>query len=126
MGDIVMYILVNNDLKMGKGKIGAQVGHGVQYIMEELLLGSSMRESQHQTLKRFYHCWKRDGSKKIVLRATLADIDNLYNLYRDSNTPCRLVVDAGHTQVPADSTTCLVFFPHLQNTVSALKAYKLL
>ena len=36
--DYVMYIVVNDDLKMGKGKIASQVGHCVQYIVEEIII----------------------------------------------------------------------------------------
>ena len=35
--EVVMYIIVNSDLKMGKGKIAAQVGHIVMHIMEALV-----------------------------------------------------------------------------------------
>ncbi len=33
----VMYILVNNDLGMKKGKIASQVGHVVQNITEDII-----------------------------------------------------------------------------------------
>ncbi len=35
--EFVMYIFVNNDLNMGKGKIAAQVGHIVEIMIEELV-----------------------------------------------------------------------------------------
>ena len=34
--DYVMYIFVNDDLKMSKGKIASQVGHVVQKIIEDI------------------------------------------------------------------------------------------
>jgi peptidyl-tRNA hydrolase len=34
---LYMYVLVNDDLKMGKGKIAGQVGHVVGLITEEII-----------------------------------------------------------------------------------------
>lgn len=35
--DYVMYIIINDDLKMQKGKIASQVGHAVQQLIENIL-----------------------------------------------------------------------------------------
>jgi peptidyl-tRNA hydrolase len=37
VNSLYMYILVNNDVKMGKGKIAGQVGHVVGLITEEIV-----------------------------------------------------------------------------------------
>lgn len=59
--ETVMYLFVNNDLGMGKGKVGAQIGHAVQYLIEHLV-GSPTRE---------YKEWKQDGARKIVLKGKI-------------------------------------------------------
>lgn len=62
MNVMKMYIFVNNDLKMDKGKACAQVGHAVQYITEEIISGGNLTDSY----KRYMEC------KKILLEQKLS------------------------------------------------------
>lgn len=98
--DYVMYLFVNDDLKMGKGKIGAQTGHCVQFLMEDIL-ENTKKEKYQDYLK-----WKNCGCKKIVLKATQLQ---LMELQKDDMS--RSVYDAGHTQIEAGSLTIVGFFP---------------
>lgn len=66
--DIIMYIVINTDLKMRKGRIAAQVGHIVQVITEEIVRDS------YETIPIPPHCltymkWKRKCTK-VILGAT--------------------------------------------------------
>jgi PTH2 family peptidyl-tRNA hydrolase len=98
--DFVMYLFVNDDLKMGKGKIGAQIGHCVQLLIEDIL-ENTKKEKYQDYLK-----WKSSGCKKIVLKATQL---HLLELQKDDMS--RSVHDAGHTQIEAGSLTVVGFFP---------------
>lgn len=97
--EYVMYLFVNDDLKMGKGKIGAQIGHCVQYLIEDIL------ENKNKDKYKDYLKWK-NGCKKIVLKATKSQ---LLELQKDDLS--RTVYDAGHTQVEPNSLTVVGFFP---------------
>jgi len=45
MNVMKMYIFVNTDLKMDKGKACAQVGHTVQYVIGEIISGGKLTDS---------------------------------------------------------------------------------
>ena len=108
--DPVMYILVNSDLNMGKGKIAAQVGHVVQAIVEELCTKNNST----------YREWKNSGSAKIVLKASRDEIEKHISLPN-----ARHVIDEGRTQIPAGSLTVLGFLPS-RDMADILAKYKLL
>jgi len=113
-----MYIVVNNDLGMSKGKTASQVGHVVCDLTIRLV-GS-------QTVE--YKDWRREGQAKVVLKATENTIENLYaKYYKDRKSWCLVVHDAGKTQIAANSLTVLGFPPLYQKDVpEELKKLKLL
>lgn len=99
--------IINNDLKMGKGKIAVQVAHGeVEYM--NMLLGIHNRS--HQKFKSYYK-WTDGGvMKKVVLKATEKEIMAVY--YALNHLHWRhIVYDMGLTQIPKNSVTCLVVEP---------------
>jgi PTH2 family peptidyl-tRNA hydrolase len=103
--EFVMYIFVNNDLNMGKGKIAAQVGHLVETIIEELVK-AELTSTKKKSFLEDYNIWKRTGRKKIILKATEEEIKQLSQL--DGS---RYIVDAGLTQIPSGSMTVVGFLP---------------
>jgi peptidyl-tRNA hydrolase, PTH2 family len=98
-----MYLLVNSDLKkMKAGKMAAQVGHAVQDITERMVA----------TDKDKWRKYKREGTKKIVVKATEAQMKQLSAEYTGGRDIwCVEVHDAGHTQIEAGSFTVLGFCP---------------
>lgn len=109
-----MYLFVNIDLNMGKGKIGAQIGHCVQFLIEDLL-ESTKKEKYQDYLK-----WKNSGCKKIVLKASQFQLTEL-----QKNNLSRSVYDAGHTQIETGSLTVVGFFPS-DKLSNRFKDFKLL
>lgn len=111
----VVYLLVRNDLSMGKGKIGGQCGHAVQ----GLCLQSS------ETLMKSY---VSSGSVKIVVKVSdEKELIRFLQLARSQNYPCYLVRDAGKTQLEPDTATVLGIGPIPRSTVpSELQNLKLL
>jgi len=108
--DYVMYIVVNHSLAMGKGKIGAQVGHAVQMVIEDLLQKHNVTSEQ----LKLYQAWRHAGNMaKIVLKA---DQEQMLSL--SSHKDARVVHDAGRTQIPAGSLTAIAFPPMLRNNDS--------
>lgn len=105
-----MLFVVNGELKMGKGKICAQVGHAVigAYIQME----DQARYDERAKMR--LSSWEAVGSPKIVVKTDsekqmisikkkLQALDIGINTY--------LVQDAGHTQIKAGSRTVLGIGP---------------
>jgi len=95
----VVYLIVRNDLKMGKGKIAAQCGHAIQFVTracDDLLFGE----------------YEKCGYPKICLKVeTFDEFVALRNKLLDAKVRVFTVVDAGHTQVEPHTETCFAIGP---------------
>lgn len=103
--EYVMYIFVNHDLEMTKGKIASQVGHAVNMVTEDIM---EMKYESFQTPDqvRDYMVWKQNDAM-IVLKATTEQLKELAK-----RTNARPVFDYGKTtQVKSGSLTAVGFFP---------------
>lgn len=114
----VMYIVINNDLKMEKGKIASQACHVTQLITEEIIRSGYETHPPPQSYMT-YMKWKKN-CVKIVLKATESE---LIKLSKMSNA--RYIIDDGQTQVAPNSLTVVGFYPSIDMN-ETLKNYKLL
>ena len=92
-------ILVRTDLKMGKGKVAAQVSHA----SVEAVLGSN---------SKIVSLWKKQGMKKVVLK--VKDEKELLSYKREADSfglKAVLIKDAGRTQIKPGSVTVLGIGP---------------
>jgi PTH2 family peptidyl-tRNA hydrolase len=96
MDEPIMYVVVNDDLRMGKGKIAAQVGHACIGAYQHMVGG------QHALLDE----WMTHSHAKVVLRASEAVLRALIQQYADR---CVTVYDEGRTQIDAGSLTVVAF-----------------
>ncbi len=122
--NIVMYIFINNDLHMEKGKIAAQCSHATQHVIEEIILQHyNCKKEESLKIKDNYIDWKRNhGSAKIVLKATQGDLEELMNLPKST-----YIRDAGRTQIAPNSLTCVAFYPSKKSElIHITQKYKLL
>jgi PTH2 family peptidyl-tRNA hydrolase len=97
-----MVIVVRDDLSLSCGKIAAQASHAA--------VGCAFLAKKNRT--KWFRSWRDEGEKKVVVRA--ADLDELYNLQRDAKArkiTTYLVTDAGLTEIPPGTTTCLGIGP---------------
>jgi PTH2 family peptidyl-tRNA hydrolase len=108
-----IYLIVNSDLQMSTGKIGAQTAHGMQYIMEYYF--------NHPNQQKEFRDYKADGSSKIILKAPEQKILALHQKYSERSF---LVSDAGRTEIPSGSITVLAFLP-MEETLPELKRLRL-
>ena len=115
----VLYVVINNDLNMGKGKIAAQVGHVIEDIIEELVR-AEMSSTKKKSFLDDYKIWKYNGRAKIVLKGTTQELLQLCEV-----DGARYVRDAGKTQIEAGSLTAVGFFPS-RTKKELLKNFKLL
>ena len=100
--EIKQVIVVRTDVKMGKGKLAAQVAHAALAASEE---SRGMRVS-------WYHEWKEQGQAKVVVKG--GDEAALHELFKKARTmglPSSLIQDAGRTQVEPGTYTCLGIGP---------------
>lgn len=116
---LYMYVLVNDDLKMGKGKIAGQVGHVVGLITEEIIRKSYESDVVSDEYLRYIK-WKNTGHAKIILKATEEQITSFIG-YPES----LYILDVGRTQIAPNSLTVLGFYPS-NNLKEKFKNFKLL
>ena len=104
--DLKMVFLVREDLKLGAGKIAAQVAHAAVSLYDEITLeGSSYCQSALEH-------WNEYGAKKIVLKAkNLDELKAVKKKCRQAKIPSILISDAGHTQVDPGTKTVLGIGP---------------
>ena len=107
--DVKMVLVVNNDLKMGKGKIAAQVGHAA--VSSTLKCGKKA--------PGLLESWLASGQKKICVKGENAE--HLLELEQRASSNGLLttkVFDAGHTQIPSGSLTVLALGPDIESQLS--------
>lgn len=110
--------IVNQDLKMGKGKIAVQVAHGEVLYMNKIADAENMNLGCDLNMQFNFKDWMQDGlMKKIVLKTTQEEMLILLGCLQMLNGMIKskvwhdIVFDRGLTQVPADSMTCIVIEP---------------
>jgi peptidyl-tRNA hydrolase len=96
---IKQIIVVNESLKLPKGKLAAQVAHAVVAAFLEATEGAK-------------RAWLAAGMPKVVLRGESAGkLAQLEDEARRRGIPARRVADAGRTVIPAGTITCLGLGP---------------
>jgi PTH2 family peptidyl-tRNA hydrolase len=101
-------IAVRMDLKMGKGKLAAQVGHAAVSAAEEA----------RRKRPEWWEAWLAEGQCKVVVK--VKDLEELLSLQKTAaqiRLPHSIIVDRGLTQLPPDTTTCLGIGPALSTQV---------
>jgi len=101
-------IIVRSDLKMGKGKIAAQVAHAS--------IGS-MRKAEKEIVKE----WEAEGSKKVVLKVDgIEELIKLSKEARKKKLPYYIVRDAGLTQIEEGTITCISIGPEKEFMINRI------
>lgn len=90
---------MRGDLPISRGKIAAQACHAS--------LGSYKRADKN-TIKK----WEQEGGKKVVVKVNdLKELFQYYEIVKASDMSFFLVKDAGHTELPESTVTCLGIGP---------------
>jgi PTH2 family peptidyl-tRNA hydrolase len=110
-------IVFRNDLKLGKGKIAAQVAHAAvdAYIL-------TLKKNPVSAEK-----WLSEGQKKVILK--INSKQEILELFQDIKNifPTVLIKDAAHTQLPAPDITCIGIGPIKETEIDRFtKKYSLL
>jgi len=97
-----MVFVVNHELKMGKGKIAAQVAHAA--VKATLACG--------ERDPALLDAWFKTGQKKICVKGDSAQhLEQLSIDAKKNGLLANKIHDAGHTQIPAGSLTVLAIGP---------------
>jgi len=101
-------IVIRNDLKMSKGKIAAQACHGC--------LGS-YKQADSNKIKS----WEIDGSKKVIVKVnTLEELFQIKEIAKKNNVANFMVTDAGRTEIPSGTITCLGIGPDKDDVIDKI------
>ncbi len=104
-------IVVRSDLKMGKGKVAAQVAHA----------SLSAAEDTQRKRPSWYDGWKDGGQAKIVLKVdSEGALRELLKKAKSSGLPVSLVEDRGLTQVEPGTVTCLAVGPAPDSEIDSI------
>jgi PTH2 family peptidyl-tRNA hydrolase len=95
-------IVVRSDLKMGRGKMAAQVAHASLSAAEETMDKRS----------DWFGEWKEEGQAKIILKIKTEEaLRDLYKKAKAAKLPAALIEDRGLTQLEPGTVTCLGIGP---------------
>ncbi|GAX73836.1 hypothetical protein CEUSTIGMA_g1286.t1 [Chlamydomonas eustigma] len=109
-----MVLCVNEVLKMGKGKIGAQCAHAALGVTQQY----------RSSLEASFKHWERHGQAKIALK--IQDDDEMEELAATAaslDLPTYIVCDAGRTQIPAGSQTVLAIGPGPKSVIDRVTGH---
>ena len=116
------YLIVNDDLKMSKGKIASQCAHAILDVHRFMMKSEKVRNET----------WEHNGEKIVALKASSTNIHDLMKEYGDRILDKKKlnvfpVYDAGRTEVVAGSLTVLATSPITDDIKpEILKSLKLL
>ncbi|MCS7098023.1 MAG: peptidyl-tRNA hydrolase Pth2 [Candidatus Methanomethyliaceae archaeon] len=95
-------VIVRNDIKMGKGKIAAQVAHAA--------LASYMEAIKRRP--NWVEEWLMEGQRKIILKInSLEELLEIKKRVEKEGFPNSLITDAGLTELEPGTITCLGIGP---------------
>ncbi len=109
-----LVVVVREDLDLSKGKMAVQVAHAAVTAALEA------KASQ----PKWFKAWMDEGQKKVVVRARdLQELEELERKALDLKLPSALIEDAGLTELPPGTTTCLGIGPAPNHIVDAVTGH---
>ena len=95
-------LVFRKDLQLSKGKIAAQAGHAAV----------SAAQDAYNRNKRWWDAWFHEGQRKIAVKVeSEKELHDLEEAAEELGLPHALIVDAGLTEIPEGTVTCLGIGP---------------
>lgn len=133
MDEAVMYILVNSNIKMEKGKTANQCSHSACRVTR--LIENANRNGNGNENLDVYNKWINNFEPKIILKCNEQEMKKYIEDFeiKDENCIygkdvwCIHTRDIGRTQIEFGSLTTIAFCPIIRrNTPESIKKLKLL
>ena len=106
-----LVVVVREDLAMTPGKLAAQVSHAAV---------TCALNAKAKTPK-WFSGWYEEGQRKVVLRAKdLVELRSLGEMARRANLTHAIITDAGLTEIPPNTPTCLGIGPAPEGEVDRI------
>lgn len=106
-----LVVVVRDDLKMSGGKLAVQVAHAAVSCAFKAKAGKP----------DWFSAWFKEGQRKVVVRTkTLEDLLALKDRASRAGIPNELITDAGLTELPPSTTTCLGIGPAPESQVDPI------
>lgn len=109
-----LVVAVREDLNLSKGKLAVQVAHAA--------VAAALEANANHP--KWFRAWMDEGQKKVVVG--VPDLEALLDLERkaiETKLPRALVQDAGLTELPPGTTTCLGVGPGPNHLVDAVTGH---
>ena len=104
-----LVVVARTDLGISKGKMAAQVAHAA------VNCSLQSKKSDSSNFKK----WYSDGQKKVVVKiANESSLRQLQQHARDIGLINSLITDAGLTEVPPGTVTCLGIGPATETKIN--------
>ena len=109
--ELKQVIIVRKDLRMGSGKLAAQVAHAA------ILASEKARNKNFDWFKE----WFNVGQPKIILKVnSLNELETIHKLAQFNNLSPVIVIDAGLTQLDPGTATCVGIGPAPANLIDKI------
>lgn len=97
-----LIVVVRDDIKISPGKMAAQVGHAA--------VSCALKAKERE--KRLFAKWMDEGQRKVVLKVgSLPELVRIERMAEGAGLIASRIVDAGLTEVPPGTVTCLGIGP---------------
>lgn len=103
--ELKQVIVVRKDLKLKKGKLAAQVAHASLSAAEK---------------SRWKKEWMGFQKKSVLKCENLDDLLEIYEDAKKNGLPTELISDAGRTQIPAGTVTCVGIGPAPEDEINKI------
>lgn len=112
--DYKMVIVVRRDLKLSSGKMAAQVAHAAV----------NCAFAAKRRTPEWFDRWYSEGQRKAVVKApSLQELYEVKVAAEDQGLVTSLITDAGMTEVPPGTVTCLGIGPGPEATVDRVTGH---
>jgi PTH2 family peptidyl-tRNA hydrolase len=115
-----LVLVVREDLKMTSGKIAAQCSHATLGIYRKIIHQHKRKKSEltSRNIQWLKH-WDVSGCAKVALKVkTLKEMNKIMEQVKQAQLPYHTVIDAGKTQIAANSVTVLAIGPAPESMVN--------
>ena len=110
---VAMYIIIRSSLNLRMGKACAQAGHAVSSVMENMVI----KPNPQKEYVSLFSKWISSDYRKIVLQASEIQWLKIKEECKDYMV---VIVDAGLTQVPSGTETCIGLYPMLKSKIPTI------